>query len=243
MEEMDFLETIKAFQKSVIAINELQNRLQQNAELRDNFMRRYNITNFETIQNMNNIHSMIGTPYKTFEQNIKLIDTLTSFRKNAHIIKTFSFAPFLNNLNNNLSKDFLELVDKYNGSHQGEVLIEDIKEEDIEIKRPGLFNIALKINIVINVTEAEIAKSEVSDEDKKNWNNFFKPLLSALYSLFLTWSLSTTPISHTNIYKSVEGVISYVESFIIDDELDNIEQEFQTLDNKAPFIASHKFEE
>lgn len=139
--------------------------------------------------------------------------------QNLALSNTYEFAPFLNHLSSVINSSFLEDLSEYiRGAGSDVEETKELSEEDVhvKIKRPHFFNIALKINIIVNVTNAEVQSGKLNKEEERTWKRGLLPILTILGQLFLAWAMSDTPLHETNIYKSIENIIHYVQTLEID---------------------------
>lgn len=139
---------------------------------------------------------------------------------NAH-----KFAPLFNHISSAINSSFVENLSECVRDIDDDLEeMEELHEEDIqlEIKRPHFFDMALKINIIVNVTDAEFQDGKLNEEEVSTWKKVLLPVLTVLGQLFLAWAMSDTPLRETNIYKSVETIVHYVETLDID--FDDVEQ-------------------
>lgn len=108
-----------------------------------------------------------------------------------------------------------DLTDSIN-IDQNEVTSEDVTkymDEEIKIKHPKMFDTALKINVYVTITENYIQNNNVSDEEKTAWKKYILPVLSILFHFFMSWALSNTPVTDTNIVKTFENVVQIIEEY------------------------------
>lgn len=164
----------------------------------------------------NSMHTMALIPRHDFSQMTNAISLLANQR--IAFSNAYQFAPFLNHISSTFDSSFLENLSEYIYDTDGEDLeeIEELHEEDVqlEIKRPHFFDLAIKINIIINLTESEIEVGNA--EEVRNWKKVILPILTVLCQLFIAWAVSDTPLHETNIYKSIESIIHYIETIDID---------------------------
>gem|GEM_PF-4890120 len=166
---------------------------------------------------------MIKIPRHDFSQ---MASAVASLRNQSLALSSASqFAPFFNQISFAINSSFVENLSEY--IHDTEDDVEEIEEqleEDIQvkIKRPQFFDMALKINIIVNVTEAEVQEGKLNEEEVSTWKKVLLPVLTVLGQLFLAWAMSDTPLRETNIYKSVETIVHYVET--LDINFDDVEQ-------------------
>ncbi|MTT31473.1 hypothetical protein GMB86_05495 [Terrilactibacillus sp. BCM23-1] len=143
----------------------------------------------------------------------------------------YQFAPLFNHISSAINSSFVENLSEYIHDTDDDVEeIEELNEEDIQvkIKRPYFFDRALKINIIVNVTDAEVQSGNLNEEEVSTWKKILFPVLTVLGQLFLAWAMSDTPLHETNVYKSVRSIIDYVETLNIDfDDLEQPDSEAQ----------------
>ncbi len=166
---------------------------------------------------------MINIPPHEFSQMASAVAGLNN--QGLAFSSASQFAPFFNQISSAINSSFVENLNEYiRDAVDDEEEIEELQEEDIQvkIKRPHFFDMALKINIIVNVTDAEIQDGKLNEEEVSTWKKVLLPVLTVLGQLFLAWALSDTPLHETNIYKSIETFVHYVETLDID--FDDVEQ-------------------
>lgn len=163
------------------------------------------------------IKTMASLPRHDFSQMINAVARLSN--QGFAFSNTYKFAPFFNHISSTINSSFVDNLSEYIRDTDGDNLeeIDELHEEDIqvEIKRPHFFDMALKINIVVNVTDAE-ANGNLNEEEVSTWKKVLLPVLTVLGQLFLAWAMSDTPLHETNIYKSVDNIIHYIDTMDID---------------------------
>jgi hypothetical protein len=167
----------------------------------------------------NSVRAMANIPCHDFSKMAKAI-TLLSNQK-VVFSNTHKFSSFFNHLSSNIDGAFVEELNDYVQDKKEDEFeeIEELQEDlQIEIKRPEFFNLALKINIILDLTDADVQEGKLDEEDVRTWKKVLTPILTVLGQLFLAWAFSDTPLEETNIYKSIENIIQYVDSIQIGDE-------------------------
>lgn len=164
---------------------------------------------------------MINIPRHDFSQMTSAVARLSN--QGIAFSSAYQFAPLFNHISSAIGSSFVENLSEYIHVTDGDNLeeIEELHEEDIqvEIKRPHFFDMALKINIIVNITDAEVQEGNFNEEEVSTWKKVITPVLAVLGQLFLAWAMSDTPLHETNIYKSVESIIHYIDT--IDMDFDN----------------------
>lgn len=163
------------------------------------------------------VRAMANIPRHDFSKIAKAITILNTHK--VGFSNTHKFSSFFNHLSYNINDSFVENLNGYI-QHKKENEFEEIEElqEDlqVEIKQPEFFNLALKINIILDLIDANVQEGKLDEEDVSTWKKVLTPILTVLSQLFLVWAFSNTPIQETNIYKSIESFIQYVEKMNID---------------------------
>lgn len=166
---------------------------------------------------------MINIPRHDFSQMVSAVASLSN--QGLAFSSAYQFAPFFNQISSTINSSFVENLSEYiRDTADDEEEIKELHEEDIQmkIKRPHFFDMALKINIIVNVTDTEAQNGNLNDEEVRTWKKYLLPVLLVLGELFRTWAMGDTPLHEMNIYKSVETIIHYVETLDID--FDDVEQ-------------------
>jgi len=169
------------------------------------------------------MHTMANIPRHDFSQMASAVAGLSN--QGLAFSSASQFAPFFNQISSAINSSFVENLSEYIHDTEDDVEeIEELHEEDIQvkIKRPHFFDMALKINIIVNVTDAEVQDGKLNEEEVSTWKKVLLPVLTVLGQLFLAWAMSDTPLHETNVFKSIETIIHYVETLDID--FDNVEQ-------------------
>lgn len=91
----------------------------------------------------------------------------------------------------------------------------DKDEKDAEVVNPELLEAGLTIIHHTHTTNVYIQNnfngtSQEEVETKKNWNAFFKPCLTLMGSIFLTWALSADPIQDLNIAHTFKEIATQI---------------------------------
>ncbi|WP_108671773.1 hypothetical protein [Peribacillus acanthi] len=160
---------------------------------------------------------MINIPRHDFSQMASAVASLS--KQGLAFSSAYQFAPFFNQISSAINSSFVENLSEYIHDTEDDVEeIEELYEEDIqvEIKRPHFFDLALKINIILDITDAEVQEGKLNEEEVSTWKKVLTPVLTILGQLFLAWAMSDTSLHETNVYKSVQSIIHYVETMDID---------------------------
>lgn len=171
----------------------------------------------------NPMYTMANIPRHDFSQMASAVASLSN--QGLAFSNASQFAPFFNQISSAINSSFVENLSEYvSDIDDDEEEIEELHEEDIqvEIKRPHFFDMALKINIIVNVTDAEAQDGKLNKEEVSTWKKVLLPVLTVLGQLFLAWAMSDTPLHETNIYKSIEPIVHYIDTLDID--FDDVEQ-------------------
>jgi hypothetical protein len=160
---------------------------------------------------------LINIPRHDFSQ---MVSAVASLRNQGLAFSNVSqFAPFFNQITSAINSSFVENLSEYvRDIDDDEEEIKELHEEDIQvkIKRPHFFDMALKINIIVNITDADVQDGKLNEEEASTWKKYLLPVLLVLGELFRTWAMSDTPLHEMNIYKSLETIVHYVETMDID---------------------------
>mgnify|MGYP001260803606 CR=1 FL=1 len=235
------------FEKLNKTINNIEKLIKTNDAvkeiLKNSLITNYHIRNDETLEKLFNFNNIINwsmyLPKAPFEDYVKMTDALITLKKHSHLFSNhLKFASFLNHITTNIDSRFIEAIDKVVPKENENDLEQsnEIMQEEVQviIKRPVFFNLALKINIVLNTTEGEVQEGKLDEQEEDAWKKILKPILTALGQLFLAWALSDTPLHDTNIYKSIENIIEYIDSIQIEDgDILELPQEKEQLNNET----------
>ncbi|RDY69124.1 hypothetical protein DXT76_16855 [Halobacillus trueperi] len=219
----DYFKMARMVKEKLNEIESFKNELLRNDRMIKNVMASYNLNNRETVARILNFDTHI--PNVPIEAKLRYLDVIETLKKNnLTIAQAFSYSSVINNIPNinaiikniTLDEDMLEEIIDEEGNEAPYRA-----DTDIVIKKPGFFNIAFKINIILNTTEKEAQTGNLTDEEKSMWEKVWKPTLNWLNALFLAWAMSGTPITDTNIYKKLENIdqiITYFQELPIDAE-------------------------
>ncbi|MGW6383233.1 hypothetical protein [Peribacillus butanolivorans] len=223
---MDRLETVRQFFKAVERMNNLNKTLQNNAKLMEEMKKTYGIRNSETFERLLSVSNMMRfAPHTKLSDQLRYIDTMITISKEPELFsKALSYSTFLTTITSKFDKQFVNELneniqdnEEENGSNEDD---EDFGE--VVIKRPVFYNLAFNINLVINTTDNEISeKQNISENEKTTWEKRTKPILNWIAQIFLAWALSDTPIQESNIYKTFEPLVNYIEEIFEDEEPPN----------------------
>ncbi|MEK4221504.1 hypothetical protein N1I86_05440 [Bacillus sp. FSL W8-0116] len=165
----------------------------------------------------NSVRLMANIPRHDFSKIAKAITLLNTHK--VGFSNTHKFSSFFNHLSSNINDSFVEKLNEYVQDKKEDEFeeIEGLQENlQVDIKQPEFFNLALKTNIILDLTDADVQEGKLDEEDVSAWKKVLTPILTVLGQLFLAWAFSDTPIQETNIYKSIESIIQYVEKMNID---------------------------
>jgi hypothetical protein len=218
-------ELIKNFTKSLKRMNEVSEMLSKNQEFRETIMKNYNLVNPETLNNITNISSIMAMPKNLDPKvHLKFIDSMHTFRKN---IDKFNNSHRFSELLTSISRDvdFNKFKDDTEEFDDDEIdTYPEIKDEEIEIKRPAFFNIAFNINYVINVTDSEFKIGNFDKKEENMWTKVVKPFLKFVREVMLICALTNVPLNEFHIVKVMEGIVDKFQDVQINEELDNDEE-------------------
>lgn len=223
------IKAIKDFQKSMNKANRFRDQLLSNPALVDVIKRqngiRHNSTLVKALELKNLYNWSSYFPNASFNQYMKQIDAITTIKKYPNLLsQSLTYSSVINKILQNVNTDLFDDIDYDETIEDFSESVDLEFEEDIQydIKRPAFFSLAFKINYVIYTTDSEVEKGSIKGNDKSNWEKVAKPILGALFSVFLAWSFSNTPITDSNIYKGIDSVVEYIDSIDIDeDEINN----------------------
>lgn len=172
----------------------------------------------------NPMHTMANIPRHDLSQMASAVAGMSN--QGLAFSNAYQFAPFLNYISSAINSSFVDNLSEYIQDTDGDNLdeVEELHEEDVqfEIKRPYFFDMAIKINIIVNATNAEVQEGNLNKEEVSTLKKVLIPILTILGQIFLAWAMSATPIYETNIYKSIESIIHYMDT--IDIDFDEVEQ-------------------
>ena len=157
--------------------------------------------------------SLIGKFTKIdFMSQIKAMDTIISFREmstNLDILKNSSiphmslFRGILNSIDEVTYKQLQEEEEVVE-----EVIENDLIDEDPIVIRPECLKVALNINMYVTVTENHVQSSnDVTEEEKKVWRKYVKPILNRIIALFLGWAFGFTMDSFMENVEPFEKIV------------------------------------
>lgn len=226
MVDMNFMmKDIAGLQKRFNDAIKSQEKLLNNVELMNKLKEVYSIQNSDTFKKAFDVSNLLNSslPNISVEQYLKRIDVITSIKNNSNLLSMdLTYSKLINNVLQNVDENIVEKIEETEEIEEEHYESEKMVKEDndeLKIKRPALFNIAFNINYVINVTDNEIVIGNVGEEDKRNWKNIARPILSILFQIFLAWAFGTAPLTDTSIYQGIETIIEQISQMdFVDDE-------------------------
>lgn len=114
-------------------------------------------------------------------------------------------------------RDILKSIDEdtYNKiqDEKEEIIDEEIIEE-FTVVHPKFINLAININIYIDISENYIQNDiNASEDERKIWKNYIKPFLLFVMTLFFSWGIGNTPITESQFVKQFERVAEVIENY------------------------------
>ncbi|MBP1950274.1 hypothetical protein [Virgibacillus litoralis] len=224
----DVAKAINDFRRRINEVNRFRDNILSNQHLMDVIKKQNAIRNNNTIakafeyKHMQNWANYF--PNASFNQYLKRIDAITTIKKNPKLLsQSLSYSNVINRILQDFNTDILDEYDEdlLDDSESGS--FDDGEDLEYDVKRPAFFNLAFKINYVIYTTDGEVEKGNIEGDDKRNWEKYAKPVLKVLFTIFLAWAFSSTPITDSNIYERLADITEHIDLIDIEDNEDNNE--------------------
>jgi hypothetical protein len=163
-----------------------------------------------------------------FMTQLKMVDAVISLRKilaeNTEVLRSVSIPhmPLYRNILDSIDEDSYEQIQTVKEDKSFDYQEEELNatEDDLgegerfNIVHPNFFNVAIKINVYMTVTDNHIhSNSNVTEEEKKLWNKVIKPVLLFIQQIFIAWAMGNTPITEMQIVKQFEKVAEVIEDY------------------------------